>query len=131
MNHWILPEICRPFNQSYSHFQFQNNFYKLWSTPDRVDPGLSPRAGAMNWISPCWLLRGWPLATFMGNKRKIDQPKTVQFFAHHLHIPSKLEILAVVLGSVLSHWLMRMQNLSPGSKRNKTRTVKVVFLLPP
>lgn len=130
MNHWVLPEICRPFNQSYSHFQFQNNFYKLWSTPDRVDPGLSPRAGAMNWISPagCYEDDPWLLSW---DKRKIDQPKTVQFFAHHLHIPSKLEILEVVLGSVLSHWLMRMQNLSPGSKRNKTRTVKVVFLLPP
>ena len=67
----------------------------------------------------------------MGNKRKIDQAKTVQFFAHHLHIPSKLEILAVVLGSVLSHRLMRMQTFSPGPERNKTRTVKVVFLLPP
>ena len=47
------------------------------------------------------------------------------------YIPSKLEILAVVLGSVLSQWLMRMQNLSSGPERNKTRTVKVVFLLPP
>ena len=65
------------------------NFCKLWSTPEWIQ-GFHLGPGATNWIFLAGYYENGLLAIFMGSKRKIDQPKTVQFPAHHLHTVNPL-----------------------------------------